>query len=62
MDSMVQDCSHSDLEIQILNLKYKITEMKDGIEETDSPLRYMMSDPIIHSSDRLIDIITNKAL
>lgn len=39
MDSIVQDCSHRDLEIQILNLKYKITEAKKGIEETDNALR-----------------------
>lgn len=50
------------MEIQILNLKYKITEMKKGIEEIGNALRYMFSYSIIHSSDRLIDIITNKAL
>lgn len=47
MDSNVQDCSHGDLEIRILNLKYKITEMKKGIEEIGNALRYMFSDSII---------------
>lgn len=36
--------------------------MKEGILEICNALRYMFSDSIIHSSDRLIDIITNKAL
>lgn len=36
--------------------------MKEGILEICNALRYMFSDSIIHSSDKLIDIITNKAL
>lgn len=62
MDSIVQDCSHSDLEIQILDLKYKITKVKEGTEEICNELRHMFSDTRIYSSHKPIDIITNKAL
>lgn len=58
MDSIVQDCSHGDLEIKNLNLKDEITEMRNGIVDISNVLRYAFSDSINHSSDRLIDNIT----
>lgn len=57
MDSIVQDCSHGDLEIKNLNLKDEITEMRNGIVDISNVLRCAFSDSINHSSDRLIDII-----
>lgn len=46
MDSIVQDSSHGDLEIHVLNLKDKITEMRNGIVDVGNVLGCMFSDSI----------------